>query len=64
VWWPRSIETNSSLSTETAVHGFDATGEQRWSVDVPNLGAATAHDGVLYTIAGDASLEITAFALR
>ncbi|MEO8704669.1 MAG: hypothetical protein ABI867_31730 [Kofleriaceae bacterium] len=40
------------------------TGEQRWRVDVPNVTAATARDGVLYTIAGDTSIEISAFGLR
>lgn len=49
--------------TSNSVRGFDMTGEQRWSVEVPNLSAASACGGVLYTVAGDTSLELSAFAL-
>ena len=50
-------------TTTSSVKGFDATGEQRWSLDIPNLTGATIHDGVLYALGGEAGLEISAFSL-
>ena len=52
------------VTTSNAIHAFDLRGEPSWTMDVPNLNAATARDGRLYTVSGDTRLEVSAFDLR
>jgi len=49
------------VTTSNAIHGFDLRGEPSWTLEVPNLKAATARDGTLYTVSGDTRLEVSAF---